>query len=286
MIERHAKQLRSFDGQHRNGCQAGGADNQQYNSNSYQNKLAETLEKVRADHFPRGIAHLLDAALDVAADVIGRAAFAFHGPAILRRTGSRHANPEKGIDEGDGEGPYAIIDAGEEGDGSSHRKSYPEPGSFYAEILGQAAANAAKTLVAKVPEEFSADFAGLRRRFGVIGLNTLRSAYHIDDALDGGIIHHGPARRLILQQLCNAFFDAFHDFFPTFLFQVVVFQGSKVTRQGLGGILVQDEGVSAHTHLFRLFHGFYCFKVSILRTISSQAASISASCWRPLSVMT
>ena len=42
---------------------------QQYYSNSYQDKLAETLEKVRADHFPCGIAHLLDAALDVAADV-------------------------------------------------------------------------------------------------------------------------------------------------------------------------------------------------------------------------
>ena len=88
------EQLRAVEGEQGHGGQAGGAANQEDNSDSHQEDASELFEKVRAGHFPGGIAHLVDAGLYVASDFIGRSAVSLHGPAVLGRAGCRHGYPK------------------------------------------------------------------------------------------------------------------------------------------------------------------------------------------------
>ena len=53
--------------------------------------------------------------------------------------------------------------------------------------------------------------------------------------------------------------NSFHNLLAAFLLKVVRFQFGNILSQGLGGVLFQDEGVSAHTDLFCLFHGLRLF---------------------------
>ena len=70
---------------------------------------------------------------------------------------------------------------------------------------------------------------------------------------------HAAVAAFIQQEFCHTLLNSFHNLLAAFLLKVVRFQFGNILSQGLGGVLFQDEGVSAHTDLFCLFHGLRLF---------------------------
>ena len=87
-----------------------------------------------------------------------------------------------------------------------------------------------------------------------------------------------------MQQLGHPLLDPFEDLGAALAAAVVAFQLAEVLSGERRGIGVQRERVAAQADPFYFFHTR--LSVSMVSTSSLQAASISASCSRPLSVMT
>ena len=196
----------------------------------------------------------MDSALDGAADVIGRAGISLHGPAFLRGAGGRHGYPEKAIEERTGQAPDTMLRPGEKDHRGHHGKQNPYPGNLYVKIIGKSAAHAAEPFVGQVPEQF---FPGLFRTgfgSGIIGLDGFRTADDINHPLDSGKGDDSAFGGVFLQEFGHPLLDAFHDFFPAFLFEVVGFQGLQIAGQRFGRILFQIEGITAYAELNGFFH--------------------------------
>ena len=178
-----------------------------------------------------------------------------------------------------------MLHSAEKGNQGEHGKTQSQPGYIHAKEGGQAAADTAKALVLQVPEEFFLSLGRLVFRLGVFGLDAFRPANHLDNSPDVRGRHHA-APAALSQKFRDALFDSVHDFPAAFLGEVVVFQVPDISAQDLGRFLFQGEGISANAVLFCLRHGYLFFKVSMLWTISCQAASISSSWLRPFSVIT
>ena len=240
----------------------------------------------RIAHFihasPCCIAHFLDAVADVPLDVVQRARIAFHRPALLRRSGCRHRQPQNGVRGESGQRPDSLIRSGEEQRQRDDAEDDPHGHDVEIEIVAQTGANAGNPLILQVSVEFLLG-PGLRLlRFGVVGLDPLGTAEDADQALDVGHRGDAVASAAFQQELGHPFLDAFHDLLAARLAQIMGLQVLQILPHLLGGGFLEREGVASDAHFLNLGH---FLSASILSTISCQAASISASWARPFSVI-
>ena len=205
--------------------------------------------------------------------------------------------------------PILVVAESEERDHRADGEQEPEEHLVRLEISAQSAAHARDDFVGHVAEEF-AFLAGrfrvrpgmasclacpfvrrvavpvIRRLVRRISLlrNLLRPPQDRDDPLDGGAGHHAVAAALLVQQLGHPLLDPFEDLGAALAAAVVALQLAEVLSGERRGVGVQRERVAAQADPFYFFHTR--LSVSMVSTSSLQAASISASCSRPLSVMT
>ena len=167
----------------------------------------------------------------------------------------------------------------DEGDGS---EQHAHQNHIEIEIVAQTCADTGDALVLQVAEQSPARLFLLNRRLDVLGLDPLRTAQDVKDGAD--VVHRGDAvlSTAFQQQLGHPFLDAFHDFLTAGLAQIMGFQVLQIGLHLRGSVFFEREGIASDAHFFNLFHRL---SVSMLKTISCHAASISASWARPFSVI-
>ena len=214
------------------------------------------------------------------------AVFAALLPALAGGLGSRHRYPQDAVNQRNNK---------EEETGIAVRRPeearYCKDGHYAAEshhinseIDAQAAQDAAQLAAFEVAVQLLTGLFGLlpggsRLAGGLFfGLQPLRTPENIYDFRDCLLRHDSFRGSLLQQQFRHPLFYPFHYLAAA----VESLQFAQICSGGGRGFGLHREGVSAHADCFYLFH---CFRVSIARTISCQAASISASWARPLSVI-
>ena len=115
------------------------------------------------------------------------------------------------------------------------------------------------------------------------GFDFLRLPEDIDDSIGNGLRHNPVLPAFLHQKFSHSLLDALHDLVPALDSGVELLELTKILVYLFRSRCLQCEGIAAYAVFLDLVH---FFKVSIVVTISFQAASISCSRALPFSVMT
>ena len=118
---------------------------------------------------------------------------------------------------------------------------------------------------------------------GRFGFDFLRLSEDIDDSIGNCLCHNAVFPAFLHQKFSHSLLDALHDLVPALDSGVELLELTKIFINFFRSRCLQCKGIAAYAVFLDLVH---FFKVSIVVTISFQAASISCSSALPFSVMT
>ena len=171
-----------------------------------------------------------------------------------------------------------MVDPAEESDEGEYQENDPEHRRVNIKKARQTAADAGYAGVLHVAVKL---FLRLLFRSGTLGLFLLylfRATKYVHYLLDGGQCDDSVRRCPFEQEFGHPLFDTFDDLGIGIVCRHIL----QISGYCLRGLFFKGESVSPYADSFYLFHPL---SVSIARTISCQALSMSLSCSRPLSVM-